>query len=135
MHRNCILYILVWDDGYRKPPWEELMDFLSYKLRCYTRISALKKGVTTQGKKYFFTCVWHRQLAADTSLVLRATRSGFFFTFSLLFFIFLHITRYSFDPRIANANRGGSNLFIYVFIFYWLHLITPEIKRKWRNIT
>ena len=34
-------------------------------------------------------------------------------TFSL--FHFLHITRYSFDPRVANANQGGSNLFTYLF--------------------
>ena len=46
--------------------------------------------------------------------------SNSFTHFTLLFFIFLHITRYSFDPRIANANRGGSNLFIYLFIFFLL---------------
>ena len=43
-----------------------------------------------------------------------------FFFFSLLFFIFLHITYYKIFlyPRIENANRGGSNLFIYLVIFY-----------------
>ena len=30
------------------------MDLLSYKLRCYTRISALKKGVTKKGKWQMF---------------------------------------------------------------------------------
>ena len=39
------------------------------------------------------------------------THHFFFFTFTLLFSIFLHITRYSFEPQIANANRGGSNFF------------------------
>ena len=65
------------------------MDFLSYKLRCYTRISALKKGVTTQGKKYFF----HVCLTSPISAV-RATRSGFylfFFTFSHFYFSFSYI--------------------------------------------
>ena len=134
MHRNCILYILILDDEYRKALLGRVNDLLSYKLRCYTRISALKKGVTTQGKKYFFTCVWHRQLVPFAPLS-QVFFFFFFHFFTLLFFIFLHITRYSFDPRIASANRGGSNLFIYSFIFYWLHLITLEIKRKWRNRT
>ena len=59
-----------------------------------------------------------------------------FTLFTLLFFIFLHITRYSFDPWIANDNWGRSNLFIYLFIYsYWFNLITLEIKQKWRNIT
>ena len=51
---------------------------LSYKLQCYTRIPALRKAVTTHVKKirYFFTCVWYRQSAADTSLAFRTTRSG-----------------------------------------------------------
>ena len=39
---------------------------------------ALRKAVTThmKKKKYFFTCVWYRQSAADTSLAFRTTRSG-----------------------------------------------------------
>ena len=46
------------------------------------------------------------------------SRNGSHFThFHTFFFIFLHITRYSFVPRIANANRGGSNLFICCFFF------------------
>ena len=60
------------------------------------------------------------------------TSLHFYFSFSFIF------TRYSFDPQIANSNRGGSNLVIYWLInlfLYWLNLITLEIKRKWRNIT
>ena len=63
---------------------------------------------------------------------LHFTSLLFFFSFSFIF------TRYSFDPQIANSNRGGSNLVIYWlinFFLYWLNLITLEIKRKWRNIT
>ena len=60
-YSNCIVivsYIFQFETtNTEKPPWEELVDFLSYKLRFYTRISALQKGVTKQGKKYFFTCV------------------------------------------------------------------------------
>ena len=51
---------------------------LSYKLRCYTRISSPEKSRdnTREKLRYFFTCVWYRQSAADTSLAFRATRSG-----------------------------------------------------------
>ena len=51
---------------------------LSYKLRCYTRISSPEKSLSNTREKirYLFTCVWHRQSAADTSLAFRATRSG-----------------------------------------------------------
>ena len=76
--------------------------------------STEKRRNNTREKIFFHVC-----LASPISAV-RATRSGFFFFFfhffTLLFFIFLHITRYSSDPRIANANRGGSNLFIYSFM-------------------
>ena len=42
-----------------------------------------------------------------------------FYTYTSTFiFHFLHITRYSFDPRIANANQEGSDLFIYLFFFF-----------------
>ena len=44
---------------------------LSYKLQCCTRISSPEESRnTTHVKKirYFFTCVWYRQSAADTSL-------------------------------------------------------------------
>ena len=40
---------------------------------------ALRKALTTHVKKkmrYFFTCVWYRQSAADTLHAFRATRSG-----------------------------------------------------------
>ena len=39
---------------------------------------ALRKAVTTHVKRfyYFFTSVWYRQSAADTSLAFRATRPG-----------------------------------------------------------
>ena len=39
---------------------------------------ALRKAVKAHLKKYriFFTCVWYRQSAADTSLAIRASRSG-----------------------------------------------------------
>ena len=49
-----------------------------YKLRCYKRISSPEKSRnnTREKKSYFFTCVWYRQSAADTSLTFRATRSG-----------------------------------------------------------
>ena len=55
---------------------------LSYKLRCYTRISSPEKSLNNTREKirYLFTCVWHRQSAADTSLAFRATRSGKAFT-------------------------------------------------------
>ena len=55
---------------------------LSYKLRCYTRISSPEKSLSNTREKirYLFTCVWHRQSAADTSLAFRATRSGKAFT-------------------------------------------------------
>ena len=51
---------------------------LSYKLRCYTRISSPEKSLNNTREKirYLFTCVWHRQSAADMSLAFRATRSG-----------------------------------------------------------
>ena len=39
----------------------------------------------------------------------------FFFTFIFHFLTYYKIFLY---PRIANANRGGSNLFIYLVIFY-----------------
>ena len=42
---------------------------LSYELQCFTRIFHVKNTI-------FFTCVWYRQSAADTSLAFRATRSG-----------------------------------------------------------
>ena len=49
---------------------------------------ALRKAVTTQVKKtHFFTCVWYRQSAADTSLAFRAIRSGWWMngkTFTIL---------------------------------------------------
>ena len=52
---------------------------LSYKLRCYTRISSPEKSLNNTREKirYLFTCVWHRQSASDTSLAFRATRSGY----------------------------------------------------------
>ena len=55
---------------------------LSYQLRCYTRISSPEKSLNNTREKirYLFTCVWHRQSAADTSLAFRATRSGKAFT-------------------------------------------------------
>ena len=50
---------------------------LSYKLRCYTRISTPDKTGTTHVQKirYFLTCVWYSQSNADTSLAFRATWS------------------------------------------------------------
>ena len=50
---------------------------LSYKLRCYTRISTPDKTGTTHVQKirYFFTCVWYSQSNADTSLAFSATWS------------------------------------------------------------
>ena len=53
-----------------------------------------------------------------------------FFSFSFIF------TRYFFNPQIANANRGGSNLFIYLiklFFLYWLNLITLENKTEMKK--
>ena len=51
---------------------------LSYKPRCYRRISSPEKSRNNTREKisYFFTFVWYRESAADTSLVFRATRSG-----------------------------------------------------------
>ena len=47
---------------------------LSYKLRCYTRISSPEKSPNNTREKirYLFTCVWHRQSAADTSLAFHS---------------------------------------------------------------
>ena len=59
--------------------------FLRVKKRCYhinydviQGFPALRKVVTAHAKKndISFTCVWYRQLAADTSLAFRVTRSG-----------------------------------------------------------
>ena len=63
--------------------------YLSYKLRCYTRISSPEKSRNNTREKirYFFTCVWYRQSAADTSLAFRAIRSGWWMngkTFTIL---------------------------------------------------
>ena len=51
---------------------------LSDKLWCYTGISNPEKSRNNTREKirYFFTCVWYRQSAADTSLAFRTTRSG-----------------------------------------------------------
>ena len=51
---------------------------LSDKLWCYTGISSPEKSRNNTREKirYFFTCVWYRQSAADTSLAFRTTRSG-----------------------------------------------------------
>ena len=46
------------------------------------------------------------------------THIQFYTHTSTFIFHFLHITRHSFDPRIANANQGGSDLFIYLFFFF-----------------
>ena len=50
---------------------------LSYKLRCYTRIHSPEKSRdnTREKIRYFLTCVWYCQSAADTSLPFRATSS------------------------------------------------------------
>ena len=42
----------------------------------------------------------------------------FFFFFFTDIFHFLTYYKIFLYPRIANANRGGSNLFIYLVIFY-----------------
>ena len=48
---------------------------LSYKLRCNTRIHSPEKSRdnTREKIRYFLTCVWYCQSAADTSLPFRAT--------------------------------------------------------------
>ena len=50
-----------------------------YILRCHRRISCPEKGLNSTGKNktiFFFSRVWYRQSAADTSLAFRATQSG-----------------------------------------------------------
>ena len=58
--------------------WFMKYTVLSYKLRSYTRISSSDKSRNNTREKiwYFFTCVWYRQSAADTSLAFCTTRSG-----------------------------------------------------------
>ena len=56
-------------------------------------------------------------IGLTVALRLKVTHFHTFFT--LLFSIFLRITRHYFDPQIANANRGGSNLFIYLSIYFF----------------
>ena len=45
-------------NDYGKGVWFSVYNNLSYELRCYTRILALRKAVTTRVKKYdiFYVC-------------------------------------------------------------------------------
>ena len=56
--------------------------YLSHKQRCYTRISSSEESCNNTREKiqYFSSSVWYSQSAADTSLALRASRSGWWMT-------------------------------------------------------
>ena len=71
---NCnffYLFLMIMDSWRQKKR-------IPYKLRCYKRISSPAKSRNNTREKisYFFTCVWYRQSATDTSFAFRTTRSG-----------------------------------------------------------
>ena len=47
--------------------------------------------------------------------------SHFYFLFSYIF------TKYSFDPQIANAKRGGSKFFFFLNLFIYFFFFTDLI--------
>ena len=96
---------------------------LSYKLRCYTRISSPENSRNNIREKnqYFFTCKWFRKPAADTSLAFRAIRSGGWL-----------------DGKVTQSKVVSRNFLVLWLLKHWKIRISYRqwrfnISRRWRK--
>ena len=108
----------------------------SCKLRCYTRTSSPERNRNNTPEKisYFFTCVWYRQSAADTSLAFGATRSGWWMngkTFMILSTSQFVGTFSLVSYRVKHSNRNSIPTRAHVLFSMYLAPIISQLSCKW----
>ena len=114
--------------------------WLSCKLWCYRRISSPKKSRNNTPEKIriFFTCVWYRQSAAETSFLFHTTSSGWWtngkaFTIPnprsfVEFFRFMAADVQTLQGREENQNTKKKKTETYIF-----SVVDNEISCGWKR--
>ena len=108
--------------------------FVSVAFSCLSSLQDFLTLITRTCTSYFWVSVEFWNLKRKRKTLHSSHFSHFYFLFSYIF------TRYSFDPQIANAKRGGSNLFFFSLLTQFNysgnkmlvcieHLIFPSYER------